>query len=66
MSSQTKTNVGGRNHDYPDSTSGSVIARRVRSKANTLSEAERERLFNMGMQIVYGGSGQKERVRTGC
>ena len=42
---------------YPEKTTGSVVAADFRKQANEWSEAERARLFEQGMQIIYGGSG---------
>jgi hypothetical protein len=53
-----------RNFVYPESTLGSKAAKKLRSEANNLSEAERERLFKVGMQIIYGGVGEEETVRA--
>jgi hypothetical protein len=52
-----------KNFVYPDSTEGSRTARELREKANTLTETEREDLFQQGMQIIYGGP-NTEKVRT--
>jgi hypothetical protein len=57
--SQTKNLV------YPETTSGSRAAKRVRAEANKLTERQREDLFKRGMQIIYGGTGTKETVGTG-
>jgi hypothetical protein len=43
--------------DYPRETAGSVLARKARSKANSLSDKEREGLFREGMAIIYGSNG---------
>ena len=51
-----------RNSDYPATTKGSQIAARVRAESNKLSEAQREALFQKGMQLIYGGNGTKEKV----
>ena len=51
-----------KNHVYPENTSGSKTAKRVRTQANKLTESERESLFKRGMQIIYGGTGSKETV----
>ena len=51
-----------RNSDYPATTKGSQIAARVRAESNKLSEAQREALFQKGMQLIYGGNGTKENV----
>jgi hypothetical protein len=40
---------------------GTEIAARERARANTLTDAEREELFNQGMALIYGGS---ERAKT--
>ena len=32
------------------------IARELRSKANKMTDAEREESFSFGMQLIYGGS----------
>jgi hypothetical protein len=52
-----------KNFVYPDRTKGSEIARLVREQANTLTEADRENLFQQGMQIIYGGP-TTEKVRS--
>lgn len=49
---------------YPAETSGSRLAADVRQKANRLTEEERDELFKRGMQVIYGGNGEKEAVRT--
>ena len=51
--------------DYPEKTKGSELAARLRKEANPLSEAKRIELFEKGMQIIYGGSGTKEKVGPG-
>jgi len=50
-----------RNFEYPEHTSGSTIAARIRKEANTLTDAEREELFRQGMQIVnhYSSAGKR-------
>ncbi len=58
-----KTTV--RNFEYPDKTAGSELASEVRKKASQLSEQERERCLEEGMQIIYGGSAAKNHVRSG-
>jgi hypothetical protein len=55
----------GKNFDYPDQTKGSQAAAEIRKETNGLGEHKREDLFRRGMQIIYGGSGKKESVRTG-
>lgn len=42
---------------YPKTTNGSKIAAQVRKKANGWTDAKRKELFDRGMQIIYGGSG---------
>jgi hypothetical protein len=42
---------------YPDKTTGSEAAPSVRKQANDWSEQTRAKLFEQGMQIIYGGSG---------
>lgn len=51
-----------RNFDYPVETDGSRLAHDVRTQANRLSETQRASLFKQGMQVIYGGSGTKEKV----
>jgi hypothetical protein len=60
----TKRNLPKKRADYPDQTPGSKLAAEVRKAANGLSEAQREELFKRGMQVIYGGSGDKEAART--
>ena len=50
--------------DYPARTAGSKLAAEARAAVNGLSESEREELFKRGMQVIYGGSGEKEATRT--
>jgi len=59
--SQTKA----RNFEYPDQTEGSQLAANVRKEANGLTENQRSEFFKRGMQIISGGSGTKEKVRSG-
>lgn len=54
-----------KNYVYPDATPGSDLAKKVRAKANKLSDAKRHDLFQRGMQIIYGGSSVKETVGSG-
>ena len=53
-----------RNYEYPDKTRGSEAARRIRAKANRLTSAERGELHRRAMQLIYGGTGSKEAVRS--
>jgi hypothetical protein len=46
--------------DCPTETPGSKIARQNREKANSMTEEERQKHFNRGMQIIYGGSYTKQ------
>ena len=50
--------------DYPDQTAGSKLAAEARTAANGLSDSERDELFKRGMQVIYGGSGDKETARA--
>ena len=49
---------------YPDKTTGSETAAIVRKEANRWAEHKRGELFERGMQIIYGGSGPKTKVRS--
>jgi hypothetical protein len=42
---------------YPDKTTGSEAAASVRKQANNWSEEKRAKLYEQGMQIIYGGPG---------
>ena len=42
---------------YPDKTTGSEAAASVRKQANKWSGETRAKLFEQGMQIIYGGPG---------
>jgi hypothetical protein len=53
-----------RNFAYPDNTSGSRAAKKVRSEANKLNDDQRRELLETGMRIIYGGSDTKKTV--GC
>lgn len=45
--------------DYPEDTEGSRVAREAREAANNLTDEERAELFRFGMQVIYGGTGDK-------
>jgi len=45
----------------PDKTRGAKAARKIREKLNNASDEERDRLFNLGMSMIYGGG---EKVRS--
>jgi len=53
-----------KNFVYPENSSGTKAAGRVRTEANKLTERQREELFKRGMQIIYGGTGTKETAGT--
>lgn len=53
-----------KNFDYPEKSSGSEAAARVRSEANNMSEGERSEMFELAKKLIYGGNGVKEKVRT--
>jgi hypothetical protein len=42
---------------------GTRLAERTRAEANTLSDEERQRLLQHGMQMIYAGSRHKKPVR---
>lgn len=54
-----------RDYNYPDQTKGSQIAAEIRDEANRLSEGEREKHFNRGMQIIYGGTHRAKQAAGG-
>ena len=60
----TKRNIPKKTVDYPDQTPGSKLAAEARKAANSLSEEKRDELFKRGMQVIYGGSGDKETARA--
>jgi len=41
--------------EYPKHTQGSKLAAKARKMANPLSDSQRERLYNKGMAMIYGG-----------
>ena len=49
---------------YPDKTTGSEIAATGRKAANRWGDEKRSELFERGMQIIYGGTGPKAKVRS--
>jgi hypothetical protein len=64
MSDHTKpisNATGGAN--YPDKTTGSEAVASVRKAANRWGDSKRSSLFERGMQIIYGGTASKEKVR---
>ena len=60
----TKTRKVKKVADYPDQTAGGKLAAEARTAANGLSESERDELFKRGMQVIDGGSGDKETARA--
>jgi hypothetical protein len=48
---------------YPDKTTGSEASAVVRKAANRWGDSKRSSLFERGMQIIYGGTASKEKVR---
>lgn len=64
MSAQSKPSMSGNPRTYPEKTKGSEAASNVRKLGNSWSERKREELFEQGMQIIYGGSGNKAKVRS--
>ena len=64
MSENHKTTQAKTPPAYPDKTTGSETASRVRKVANGWSEQKRSELFDRGMQIIYGGSGEKSKIRS--
>ena len=46
--------------DYPDHTTGSKLAAKVRQRANKLTDAQREECFKHGMAMIYGADGTKK------
>ena len=59
-----KPNLPKKSVEYPDQTSGSKLAAEARKLGNELTESQREELFKRGMQVIYGGSGDKETARA--
>ncbi len=49
---------------YPDQTTGSQTIEETRKDGNHWSAAKRAELFERGMQIIYGGTGSKNKVRS--
>jgi len=41
--------------EYPDETSGSILAREAREKCNRLTMQEREELYREGLALIRGG-----------
>ena len=64
MSDTKKTITHASGVIYPDRTTGSEVAAKTRSEANKWSEEKRAALFDRGMQIIYGGTRTKEKVRA--
>lgn len=46
------------NQKHEQKTKGTVIAERIRSKTNQLSDEERERLVQKARKLMHGGGGQ--------
>lgn len=49
---------GVKSAEYPSENAGSRLAAKVRAKANTLSEKQREVHLSKAMELIYGGSGK--------
>jgi hypothetical protein len=65
MSDQTKPTPNATDgSSYPDKTTGSEAAASVRKAANRWGDSKRSSLFERGMQIIYGGTASKEKVRS--
>ena len=62
MKKDTLPNGQPYNYVYPTSTAGGRLAKVARAQASNLSEADRSSLFKQGMQVIYGGTGGKEKV----
>ena len=45
------------NLTYPKTTEGSKIAAKARKHANTWTPEKRNEMFNRGMQVIYGATG---------
>jgi hypothetical protein len=56
--------VPDKDYDYPDKTTGSEAAEKTRKEANKWTESKRSELFERGMQVIYGGSGFKKKIRS--
>jgi hypothetical protein len=57
MTTPSKTQSPTAPHPYPHKTVGSDAAATIRKEANKWSEDTRAKLFEQGMQIIYGGTG---------
>jgi len=57
MTTPTKNPRPSKVASYPDKTTGSEAAAVVRKLGNNWSEKTRAKLFEEGMQIIYGGPG---------
>jgi len=57
MTTPSKKPVSPSAPQYPEKTTGSEAAASVRKQANGWSEEQRAKLFEQGMQMIYGGSG---------
>jgi hypothetical protein len=64
MSNRSKSTHSSDSSAYPEKTKGTEIAAGARKKANSWSEEKRVGLFERGMQIIYGGSGNHSKVRS--
>lgn len=56
MPRKTPAKVKKQSSRYPQETNGSRMAAKLRKRANTLSDEERESHFQAGMAMIYGGS----------
>jgi hypothetical protein len=57
MTKPNKNKPSLRTPAYPDKTTGSEAAASIRKQGNTWTEETRAKLFEQGMQIIYGGPG---------
>ena len=49
---------------YPRETAGGRMAAKLRKQANSLTDAQRERHFEAGMAMIYGGQHGKQAARA--
>jgi hypothetical protein len=59
-----RKNIARKKAAYPRETAGSRMAAKLRKQANSFTDAQRERHFEAGMAMIYGGQHSKQTARA--
>lgn len=59
-----RKNIAKKPAAYPRETAGSRMAAKLRKQTNSLTDAQRDRHFEAGMAMIYGGQQSKQAARA--